>query len=230
MGPVRKENPSQTVLAVEPNVLMADAARLTGEGRLSEAMECLRSLVSRRPDDVPALQELAALCLRAGCVDEAIRHADAVLAMRPRSMAARELLVPALIQRGESQRARRVLEDLISMAPAHAEHRYRLARIFEQEGDLGAASRAMHRALECEPSEELAAEIRVSIGLLDTLQLRQILERVIEERVFLVAMRQCPRTAVEARGYHLSAFGRVILDEAARSLRATVPGGAIRVH
>ncbi|MFM7321006.1 MAG: tetratricopeptide repeat protein [Armatimonadota bacterium] len=217
MEPISDENLVQETVAA-PATVLADAERLTSEGRFPEAIACLRSLISRRPDDVPALQELAALCLRTGCVDEAIGHAEAVLAVRPRSVAARELLVPALLQRGDALRARAELETLVALAPASADHRYRLARLFEQEGELGRASRSLHHALECAPSEELAGEIRMSMGLLDTLQLRQILERVEEERVFNVALRQDARAAVEARGYHLSAFGRVILDEAARLL------------
>ncbi len=225
-----EEQPGTESAIADTGGMRADAARFTAEGRLPEAIACLRRVVSRVPDDVPALQELAALCLRTGCVDEAIVHAEAVLARRPRSLAARELLVPALIQRGETLRARRMLEALVSMEPRSAEHRYRLARLSEQEGALGQASREMHQALENSPGDELASEIRVSLGLLDTLQLREILERAEVELVLRTALRQDPRAAVEAHGYHLSAFGRVILDEASRQLESAVGATIVRAN
>ena len=97
--------------------ILAEADALLSEGRLDQAREWVRALVSRKPGSIPARLKLQDLFVRTGNIDAAVAEISAAVALA--------------LEAGDKAHAREVLQVGLKLAPFHPALRESCVRVAE---------------------------------------------------------------------------------------------------
>lgn len=130
----------------EPNVHYALGLYVAAE-EPDLAIAEFRKELSRDPEHVPALVQVAALELRQGNVAGARPPAEDAVRVAPNVPAARLVLGNVLLEAGEAARAVEMLEGAAALAPESKEVQFALARAYQRVGRSDDAERARQEFL-----------------------------------------------------------------------------------
>jgi tetratricopeptide (TPR) repeat protein len=182
------------------------ARNLMLQGRLRESADSLRRTARAFPDSIEARCALAEVCADLGCHDETIEHAREIRVLAPTNPAGYELLAVGYYQSGRLADALAAVRRLTRLQPREAHHHLKLGVLLQQQGHV---AQAMHEYLRAEmmsagDDDDTAHACRQAIDNLDDVQVRQVLLRAAEDRVFRVKLVRDPARALRDHGFHLS--------------------------
>lgn len=122
------------------------------QDRIDRAVDLLKALADRVPDDLALLLDLGELCERAGRIDEAQWAYQKALESTPHSPGAYVALANLLVRTGRHpDQARQLAERAVAIDPKGS-HFALLSAACQQDGDRPAALAAIERAMALEPS------------------------------------------------------------------------------
>jgi protein O-GlcNAc transferase len=122
-------------------------------GRLTEAESLYRAVLDKHPDDVDAIQGLAALCYRRGRSDEALTLFRRAITLDPDSRIADRQLGRLLEQRGDPEGAAICYRRAARLRPLDAAAQADLARTLAGEGGVSDATAHYRRAVSLAPDD-----------------------------------------------------------------------------
>jgi predicted O-linked N-acetylglucosamine transferase (SPINDLY family) len=122
-------------------------------GRLAEAESLYRSVLDKQPDNVEAIQGLAAVCHQRGRPDEALVLFRRAIALDPNSRVADRHLGRLLEQRGDSEGAAICYRRAARLRPLDAAAHADLARTLAGQGEVAEAIGHCRRAVALAPGE-----------------------------------------------------------------------------
>lgn len=195
--------------------LFQSALREHQNGRIGQAAEMYRRVLSLQPDHADALHLLGVTELQAGRAAVAIELISRAIALRPQSSAYRSNLGEALRQAKRVPEAIAVLQSAVELDPTSAPAMTNLGLAFQQANRASEAERWLRAALARDPNA-LAASVALAKLLTDSGRLDESF--AILQRVLAVAPNLSD--AKIAMGLVLSMGGRVA--DAVDLLRACV--------
>src|SRR5579864_3929783 len=122
-------------------------------GRLTEAESLYRAVVDQHPDDVDAIQGLAALCYRGGRSEEALALFRRAITLDPNSRVADRQLGRLLEQRGDTAGAAICYRRAARLRPLDAAAQADLARSLAAQGETLEAIAQYRRAVALAPND-----------------------------------------------------------------------------
>lgn len=140
----------------EPAMLELAARAHLAMGATAEAVGLLERLVANEPEHVSGRLLLAQAYTRAGREDEAIDELETVLTLQPDHLQAAMILIRVSIRQGRFEQARDLLEALPDALSGTAYTLVARAELATGEGDTSQAAEYYGRAMEAQPSSELA--------------------------------------------------------------------------
>jgi len=182
------------------------ARNLINQGLLREAAECLRQATSVFPERIEGRQALAEICADLGDYEGVLQEAEKIRALAPTNPVAYDLLAMGHFQNGRVTEAIAAVRRLISLEPNEAHHHLKLGILLQHQGRL---TQAMHEfmraaAMSSEHDADTEHAAREAIANLDDVQVRQILLRATEDRVFRVKLMRDPAGTALDHGFSLS--------------------------
>ena len=129
------------------------AAEYYRAGRLAEAESLYRAVLDQHPDNVEAIQGLAALCHRRGCPEEALALFRRAVQLDPDSRVADRQLGRLLEQRGDPVGAAICYRRAARLRPLDAAAHGDLARALAGQGEVAEAIEHCRRAVSLAPGE-----------------------------------------------------------------------------
>lgn len=136
--------------------LLQDAVAAYSAGRLADADERCRDVLRRRPDDVAALQLMAAIAGQSGSPRRGIGILQRMLALQPKHAEGHIQLAKLLRQDGRTADAISALNTAIELQPESAAAQNDLGLIHLAEGNPGQAGKCFSRAIELNPAMAIA--------------------------------------------------------------------------
>jgi len=224
-GQARRALPALTGLARTfpdaPLFQSTYARALKDTGRVSEALDLYRRLVTRWPRNADLYHDLAVAAGAAGLTKEAARAEQAALALEPSNASAANGLGLAHVENGRTAAATAAFEQAVALDPSNAAYWTNLGNARRAQGNAAAAEAAYRRALELDPRYADAAN---GIGVL-LVQSRRAVEAI---PFFERALARSPRFA-EARlnlgiAYQESGNRERAVEEYRRVLDVAPPG------
>lgn len=140
-------------------VASAYAEALRASGDLKGAESLYLELLTKRPDDIVVLNNLAWISHRLGRGD-ALRHAERAYELAPDNPAVMDTLGWLLVGTGEVRRGLSLLEEAVVKAPHLAEIRYHLGVALHRIGQDGRAASELKQALDMDDTFPEADEAR----------------------------------------------------------------------
>jgi predicted O-linked N-acetylglucosamine transferase (SPINDLY family) len=122
-------------------------------GRLTEAESLYRKVLDQHPDDVDAIQGLAALCYRRGRPDEALALFRRAITLDPDSRVADRQLGRLLEQRGDREGAAICYRRAARLRPLDSAAQADLARTLAREGEVSDTAAHHGRAVSLAPGD-----------------------------------------------------------------------------
>ena len=169
----------------------AYARALKDTGRVGEALDLYRRLVTRWPGNADLYHDLAVAAGAAGLAGEAGRAEQAALALEPSNASAANGLGLAHVEKGRTVEAAAAFERAVRLDPSNATYWTNLGYARRAQGNTAAAEAAYRKALDLDPRHADAAN---GIGVL-LVQSQRAAEAI---PFFERALAQSPRFA-EAR-------------------------------
>jgi Flp pilus assembly protein TadD len=146
---------------------LADAFRLLGQGRGSDALR-LATEIARGAPHAPQVQHMLALCRKSvGDIGGAIAAFDAALAGAPGDVSVLGNYANFRLQQGQLAQAAALLRRALQITPADARAWHALGSACRALGDLAEAEQAFRQALKLEPQ---AGAVWVNLGVVRRLQ------------------------------------------------------------
>lgn len=182
------------------------ARNLMLQGRLQASAQCLRQAVRIFPDSVEARSALAEICADLGNYAGTIKCATEIRARWPTNPVGYELLAVGYYQSGRLAEALAAVRHLIHLEPREAHHHLKLGVLLHQQGRLADAMEEYLRAAAMSSSVDDDTEhaAREAIANLDDVQVRQVLLRAAEDRVFRIKLARDPSRTLHDHGFYLS--------------------------
>ncbi len=166
-GQARRALPALTGLARTfpdaPLFQSTYARALKDTGRVGEALDLYRRLVTRWPRNADLYHDLAVAAGAAGLAKEAARAEQAALALEPSNASAANGLGLAHAENGRAADATSAFEQAVRLDPSNAMYWTNLGNARRAQGNLAAAEAAYRKALELDPRQADAAN---GIGVL----------------------------------------------------------------
>ncbi len=188
------------------------ASVLRDAGRLREAIRCMDAYLTDDPQHPEVLGVLTDVLLHDATAPEFFGHVNRLLARSPDDPSALDLLAWGLYQRGALPEAAAILRRLTLLAPFQAQHYFKLGLISQALNNYPAAMAAMLRALALEPDGDVAPMALEAIGLLDQVQVEQLVTRARQDWLFRLRLQRDPEHILQQAGYLLSPAGVLALQ------------------
>ncbi len=145
-----------------------------GADRLEEALDFLRGLEKREPDNTAVSERITLDLARAGRFEEAERRARELAARRPENRAIRRLLAQVLFEKGDSSAGEQILRALLEADPEDEGTRHALGTELLRERRFGQAGSLFEETLRRAGEDPKKAEVRraatVELGYLAMVQ------------------------------------------------------------
>jgi protein O-GlcNAc transferase len=127
-----------------------------GSGQFPAAQAAYQQMLAGNPDDVAAIEGLAALALQTRNIDAAISLFSRALQLAPNSIDSINNLGVALAQRGQNDRAIELWNRAAAIDPNYADAYVNLTNMHRKFGRLEAAAEAGRRAVQLNPQHAAA--------------------------------------------------------------------------
>jgi tetratricopeptide (TPR) repeat protein len=163
-GPVQELNPSLNAnVADDPCTLYSRANSYLAEGRIQQAIDCLRRAAELRPESAQAHQYLGAAQERFGDLQAAVNSYQRAVALQPDSPELHCHLARVLYQGGALQAAAELDRRALALDPKRYETYNDLGLVLTNLGNFEAAVEAFRRSLRLNPR---SAKTMAGIGYL----------------------------------------------------------------
>jgi len=128
------------------------AAIFWQQGRFQEAAAACRAFLQQRPENVDALNLLAAACAQLGRHAEAVDALTRAISLRPKDAVLRNNLGNALRAAGETERALECYRHALRLQPSYLDAHYNAGVALQAIGQLVEAEEAYRHALALDPA------------------------------------------------------------------------------
>ncbi|WP_052951536.1 tetratricopeptide repeat protein [Devosia soli] len=164
VGAVSKGLPTNPILALRANELLAKGQQLESQGKIAEAARISAELVQVAPNLAEAHQLMGSLAMRTGAADIAAMSLERALALKPRSADLHVALAQALLALKQPQRAADLLNKGRTIHPNDPGIFRELGQAQLDLGQSEAALKSFARATKLRPTDLYASHMVAALS------------------------------------------------------------------